>query len=211
MALSDYITPTGLKKERGWTDKLIKKFLGAPDETRTNPHYSCAAPMKLYLKSRVEQAEASAEFQKEYSVARKRSETAAKSASRAVETKINQLIEVVEEMSSVDFPDLTKDELIKEACDHYNSQCFVPDHVIYKRDMNGRGFKEATPQSDENFLSRITVNYLRHMHSGYDDCLYETRGRVGKDEAAIHIKNLVLDSIAEKFPWLSQECRRQEC
>lgn len=57
------ITPTRLIEERGWTKGLIKDLLGEPDATARNPHYSTAAPMRLYLISRVEKAEESAEFQ----------------------------------------------------------------------------------------------------------------------------------------------------
>lgn len=44
--------------ERGWTKWLIREHLGEPDAEAPNPHYRWAgAPMRLYLLSRVEQAE----------------------------------------------------------------------------------------------------------------------------------------------------------
>jgi hypothetical protein len=44
-------------KQRGWTAALIKKFLDPPDATRPNPHYKSAAPMRLYMATRVEAVE----------------------------------------------------------------------------------------------------------------------------------------------------------
>lgn len=49
----EYLSTLKLK-ERGWTDGMIRRFLGEPDATRPNPHYKCAAPMKLYELKRVE-------------------------------------------------------------------------------------------------------------------------------------------------------------
>ena len=53
---------TASLRERGWTDAMIREYLGEPDATRPNPRYSSAAPMKLYLAERAEAAEASAEW-----------------------------------------------------------------------------------------------------------------------------------------------------
>lgn len=52
--MSDYITKSTLKSDYNLTDALIKK-LGEPDKTAPNPHYRKAAPMQLYLRTRVEQ------------------------------------------------------------------------------------------------------------------------------------------------------------
>ena len=55
------LTKTTLR-ERGWTGALLRRFLPEPDEEKVNPHYKCAAPMQLYLVTRVEAAEGTAEF-----------------------------------------------------------------------------------------------------------------------------------------------------
>lgn len=52
-----YLTMAGLR-ERGWTDAMVRDYLGEPDATRPNPRYRSAAPMKLYLAQRAEAAEA---------------------------------------------------------------------------------------------------------------------------------------------------------
>jgi hypothetical protein len=58
----EYVTPAEMKLN-GWTDKAIEKFLGKPDKVAPNPRYRSAANMRLYKVDRVEQAEASPEFQ----------------------------------------------------------------------------------------------------------------------------------------------------
>ena len=60
----EYITPTGLRGKRGWTDTMIKILLGTPDKTAQNPHYRRAPEMKLYLLDRVIEAEESDDFVK---------------------------------------------------------------------------------------------------------------------------------------------------
>ena len=56
-----YLTMAGLR-ERGWTDAMIREYLGESDATRPNPRYWSAAPMKLYLAERAEAAEAAPEW-----------------------------------------------------------------------------------------------------------------------------------------------------
>ena len=52
-----YLTMAGLR-ERGWTDAMVREYLGEPDATRPNPRFRTAAPMKLYLAQRAEVCEA---------------------------------------------------------------------------------------------------------------------------------------------------------
>ena len=52
------LTATQLKA-RGWTDALIRDLLGAPDQTRVNPHYRSGPPMRLYEVGRIEKVEGS--------------------------------------------------------------------------------------------------------------------------------------------------------
>ncbi|HPE62478.1 MAG TPA: hypothetical protein PLQ49_00045 [Methanothrix sp.] len=67
----------------------------------------------------------------------------------------------------------------------------------------------ATEDSDPNFLDRITVNYLRHQLSNYGDYLAQLLGPTGKDEAYKTLRDKILLAIAERFPELATECRRQ--
>jgi len=47
---------------RGWTQGLIEKLLGKPDQLMTNPHYRSGPKMRLYARARVLKAEASPDF-----------------------------------------------------------------------------------------------------------------------------------------------------
>lgn len=50
-------------KERGWTERLVRLYLEAPDRTAPNPRRKSGAPKRLYLKTRVvEIEESSVEF-----------------------------------------------------------------------------------------------------------------------------------------------------
>lgn len=61
---AEYISVSGIcGKRKGWTKGRITKFLGEPDKLVRNPHYSTAAPMRLYDLDRVEAAEATTKFQ----------------------------------------------------------------------------------------------------------------------------------------------------
>src|SRR5262249_27246067 len=62
--------------ERGWSKGLIKKLLGDPDKLVPNPHYRSGPKMKLYEKTRIEEAEQSTVFLKFKTDAPRRRESA---------------------------------------------------------------------------------------------------------------------------------------
>jgi len=187
------ITKSGLK-ERGWTEKLIFDFLGEPDLHRPNPHSRNAPDMCLYHLSRVEEAESSPQF--EFAKEKARSRQAA--ARSGVETKVRKMMESISDVS-FDVPAMSKERLIRKACDSFNEWNFERECV-----------EQATPSSDPEFLQRICVNKLRHEMSDYDHEVDGVAGRVGVTEAYVEIRKRVLDEIARKHPWLAQECERQK-
>lgn len=183
-------------KERGWTDTLIRRYLGEPDALKRNPHYRSAAPVQLYILSRVEGAEATPEFQNASEKSRRRRE----GAKRAADTKRVNLLGSLE-AAEVEVPEMPRDRLVRAACDHYN------DH----QSARGRwDFDSATPDSTPTFIERITVNYLRHSLTDYEHLLGDLFGCVGREEGYILIKGRILDAIAAKHPWLAGECARQK-
>jgi hypothetical protein len=70
-------------KGRGWTAKLIDRFLPAPDALMANYHHRSGPKIKLFRVERVEGVEASPEFVAALESSRGRKAAAA----RAVETK----------------------------------------------------------------------------------------------------------------------------
>lgn len=182
-------------KARGWTDGLIRMLLGEPDRLKRNPVFSSKAPMKLYSPQRVLLLEQSTEFQDVMKGAAKRQEAAR----RAVDTK---RAKVRSDLSRVTIrvPRLRRDRLTARACWHYN--CRASERGDFAADAN--------PRCDQDFLDRITVNYLRHCLTDYERELARFVGRIGRVEAYREIKCKVLDAIAGEYPWLATECERQK-
>jgi hypothetical protein len=178
-------------KLRGWTDSLIKRFLPKADKLATNPHYKSGPPMRLYYVARVEAIEASPEFiaQKEQLSPRR------EAAARAVATKRAKMDAYLEEIE-ITVPELGRDSLIDQACKHYNAKNWDRDNC-------------ASSSSDPEFLDRICVNYLRHVLTEYEARLNEISGQVGAAEAYCDIKEEALWAIADAYPFLAAECRRQ--
>jgi len=81
-AASRCISAFGLK-ERGWTESMIRDLLGNPDRYVDNPHYSSAAPMRLWRLQRAEALEATPEFAQR----RERASRQCAAASKAAETR----------------------------------------------------------------------------------------------------------------------------
>jgi hypothetical protein len=82
-----YLAISGLR-ERGWTDAMVREYLGEPDTTRPNPRYWGAAPMKLYLAERAEAAETSPGWAARKALAaRRRAAGAATSARKRAEAE----------------------------------------------------------------------------------------------------------------------------
>lgn len=195
MKTSDKLYTKTQLKERGWTEGLVAKLLPEPDQIKPNPHHRSGPPMRLYRTDRVAEAEACEAFQEATAALANRRRAAMKGVSTKRE-KLKANLESVE----IKVPRLDERRLIKRACDHYNAR------------QIDRGNMDlcASESSDRLFLERITVNYLRHELTPYEDELTNIAGQVGADDARMDIKEKVLDAIAEEYPWLAKECWRQE-
>lgn len=195
---SEFYITTELK-ERGWTDFLIRKLLGAPDASRPNPRFASAAPMRLYLRERVVAAEQSEQWAAlAASVDRRRA-----GSQRAAETKTARLLAYVDGMD-IQVPVLPMPDVLQSACNNYDD---LQEEKAFRRGFYD--WKGATPDSDAVFLERITVNYLRHEFSHYDAELKRIFGRVEVNEAYVHLNNKVYAAIAAAYPDLASECERQ--
>ena len=89
--------------------------------------------------------------------------------------------------------------MVERACRHYN------DRAADRGDFDAF----ADEGCDQDFLDRITVNYLRHCLTEYERELSRFIGRIGRAEAYEEIKRSVLDAIAKEYPWLADEWERQ--
>jgi hypothetical protein len=200
MADKEFITKAGLK-ERGWTDAAISRFVPEYDEISPNPQFNKTASIKLYCLTRIKEVERSNEFKefKEFTLASdKRNDAVPK----AAEVQKQNLLAEIKGWEIV----VTSEPLDKVRCDAINA---YNGHqgLIYEYEFSEIRF--ATEDSDQNFLDRITVNYLRHQLSDYGRCPIQLLGPTGKDEADKALRDKILLAIAERFPQLATECRRQ--
>ena len=199
----EYISKSGLK-HRGWTEFAINKFLGEPDKTVKNPHYSSSSPMQLFDKKKCLKKEKLKTFiawkEKKDKLSKKRSDTSLKTAEiKRQETinKINSLnIKIPKKKSGKRF---NLEQLFRKSCDHYNSL------------WSNRGeLKYVTPEScTEDFLKRISVNFLRHEFSDYDLSFAYLKHNIGKDLAISLFRDRVFKLIKETYPELSEEVDNQ--
>lgn len=192
-----YISKAGLK-ERGWTDTGITKFLGPCDKTAVNPHYRKAAPMHLFLVDRVVAAEQTDAY-RQFTEKNKNRVTGAK---KAVKTKKERLLEELMGWQ-INVKKKKYHKVVRNAINSYNSF----HHMLNVE--RGHEYIKASKNSDPEFLRRITVNYLRHNLSSYEERLDDLFGKVGKTEAYIILNRKIYESIAKAYPDLAEECERQ--
>ena len=186
-----FITKTDLISIRKWTERLIKKYMPVPDEIRNNPHYGRASEMKLYKISRVESIEKNEHFLIDF----QKTILRRKSSAKMVETKKdNLLIEISELPISVEF--IPRNELVPLVIDDYNDRNYYKDYLTL-RDL------------DQSTLERLTVNYIRHQLTSYDQCLGLIFSKVGKKEGYRLLIERIYNCISESYPELTRECTLQ--
>ena len=163
---------------------LIDTFFPKCSVERENPYYKCGSPMQLYDVNEVRAIESTESFKAQYAKVYKRKIVARESANKKREELAMYANEV-----QINIPDYQKDKLIKKACDHYNS-------------WNDNCYYWATPSSNETFLKRICINYLRHQCTCYDKELEKFYKKVGVHEAHNVLQNRINEAIKQKYEWL---------
>lgn len=213
----------------GWTKAMIKSLLPEPTE-KSNPHYKCAAPMKLWEKEKVLEVMKTEDFKRALEKANKRK----KAAKTAIATKERRLKEkMLEKANNFDITIIPEDELIENVLndnrnriennlynhmnycerklDNYRSDWFESFDEINeeyeKACLEYESFVFHTP--NEETLNRWVVNYIRHNLISYDSTLLDNKGKIGKDEAYLTFKKAVLDKISITYPKYATECQRQ--
>ncbi|MCC3298923.1 hypothetical protein [Arthrobacter caoxuetaonis] len=187
-----FLIAADLKKDRGWTDTQIKAFLPEPDRTARNPFSRKAAPMKLYALERVESVEETEEFRRAREASRNRQVAARE---RALEKK-KEAVALAHSLELRIVPE-PWDEVQAKALEHYNARL-------------RRNQSPAGPRTSQARRDRMTVNYLRHRQTSYEEELKGFKGVVGVGEAYLVVRNRILDLIAQTYPALQAECDRQK-
>ena len=211
----------------GFTKSMITKLLPPPKEV-PNPHYRCAAPMKLWNENDVKKAMESDAFNELIKKAAKRKEAAKK----ATQTKTNNLkwkmATIGQSLTIAIIPD---DELINRTLaakrdwitsqlefqldgyywnlnNRYNTLEYLDEMELIESQLsdikeNGLGMP------NEETLYRWIVNYIRHNLVNYDNNLKLLNGQTGKQYGYESFKDIVLRKIAAAYPKYNNECQRQ--
>ena len=179
------ITQSKIIGEYGWTKSLINRFLPDPILKR-NPHYSKAAPMRLWEEDTVKKIMETEEFQKAMKKACKRKE----SANKAVDTKRRNMHHSIEEfIEAISIKILPDDELRSRTLQA--KQIWYQKHPHYDEDYDEDVIANVN-EADEDTLVRWVVNYVRHNLVDYDGFLYRIDGKVGAADAYPEFKIEVL-------------------
>lgn len=180
----EYITKSELLTK--WTNSIIEKHFPQCSMEKPNPYNRKGSTIKLYDAREVERIEKTQSFKDDMEKAMKRRIASLERADK----KRNELITKANAIK-INIPNYEKNKLIKDACNHYN------DHNGYAN------YNIATPSSDETFLKRITINYLRHQCTSYDKELDNFFNNVGVQEAHDILKERINKAIKEKYEWLA--------
>lgn len=198
-AVNDDCAGTRTLTGRGWTEAAIRRFLGEPDRLAPNPVYRSAAPARLYSMARVTAAEATPEWQEWRRLADRRS-TRGKAVADAKRAQL------LAEVAALDIrvPVMDLDILAARAVKHRNMR------NADRAEDRGWDADPADPGAvDEGTLRRWQVNFLRHACTTYDADLDSLYARTGRVQAAEAIRDRVYTVIAEAYPALAAEARRQ--
>jgi hypothetical protein len=169
---------------------MVRDLLGEEDQRRRNPWYGSAAPVRLWSWKRVLAAEATGDFAaRREAVARR--QRAARDAARVRAQRLREWAETV----VITVGRMPVGVAMARATESYNRWHQTED--------------PAGPWSDDAFLARITVNFLRHESTPYDDEMAACRGLPGVRRAQSIVRARVLAAIGEAYPALAKECERQ--
>lgn len=171
------ITKTELTER--WSAALIKKFTPIIVKERKNIYGGIT---KYYSLKEIKLIEKSEAFKNEYEKTLKR-KSVAKERSIKVEKKLREAkqTQFVDNLI-IDLP--SKERLIDEVICHHN--------------LHNRHGYVADRGCDENFLLRITQNYVRHMCSNYDYILICFGNGKYKNDAYEFLKEHINDRV-ERF------------
>lgn len=92
------------------------------------------------------------------------------------------------------------DRLIEHVVKRYNQrhkkQCNLSKNMV-------------NPDTHNDFVERIAVNYIRHNFFEYDERLKRLGDKTGYEDAFILLNERIYDEISKKYPQLNRECHRQ--
>jgi hypothetical protein len=183
-------------RRRGWTQHLVRRFAGLPDDLQINPHYPGGAPMKLYRAGRVAAIESTEEFK----VAKQEAERRQAAAKKAIETKRNATAAwAAKDLPDPVLPPAPRVELVQAAVAWFNG---------VETWRTGAGRWASTTDCEES-LNSIVISFILAQLAEYRERV--TRGmEMSPAEAEPIVRAKVLTAIAAAYPWLAMGCERQK-
>jgi hypothetical protein len=191
----EFLTASKLK-ERGWTDALIRKFLGMPDNYAANFVYPGGAPVRLYRLDRISTIEGSEEFRQAQEQSAKRRTASGK----ALDTKRAAALKWIDSLDGPKLPPAPRAEITRLAIDWFNE-------VHAWRGDGGRWF---TGNESEKQLAAVVVDYVLHQLTDYETKLRRAVGKLPHADDLAVIRAKILAAIGAVFPWLASECARRK-
>jgi hypothetical protein len=191
----EFLTASKLK-ERGWTDALIRKLLGMPDDYAANFVYPGGAPVRLYRLDRVVEIEASIEFREAKEKSTKRQAASVK----AMDTKRETALKWLAALDGPKLPPAPRAEITRLAVNWFNEA-----HA-----WRGDCQRWFTGNESENYLAAIVVDYVIHQLHDYETKLQRAIGKVPHADDLAIIRAKILDAIGAAFPWLASECEARK-
>lgn len=183
--------------ERGWSLNLIERFLGEPDDIKPLGKY---CEEHRYWLPRIEVFENRSE---EFKTAQEKYHQKRDAGKRLARRRADKQIEAAR-MMPIRIREMPFEDVLVEAIWHFNSR-----NRGRRYDDEDYYYPLASKNSEEFFLQRIAVNYIRHHLTSYDSSLFAQKGKVGGSEAVPIIRRRVFEEIALAYPNLSDECDRQ--
>lgn len=187
-------TRTALRN-RGWSKRLIDLLLGEPDQITRNMRYGeASALIRLYIADCVREAEGHPDFIA-YQASRSRRAAATRAAAKRRSIATLRTIEMV------------PIEVLRLPIEHV-MQASAERWARRQRDRSNPGCDaENAPLVVRQCWA---VDYVRRELTDYDEHLVErVAQRIGAAKAARRLRGRILDAIAEAYPDLAAEARRQ--
>lgn len=210
---SQYIYKTTLIKERHWKESDIARLYPEASLYVRNKYYSSGPKAELYRLSLVEKLEKvdkdlSARLQKyqseEWGAKKESRSIAAKKADKTrksnLEKKVDDICDEIRELDIEIYDYDNLDALIEDACRHYNELQFER----RKCDTFAAIYPFEKVKTNE-FYQRITMNYLRHCCTDYENLLeyyFEMVTKEYQDEICSELRYVVNRKIREMHPWI---------
>jgi len=213
------ISLSGLKA-RGWSQRLVDTVLGEPHALADNPHYKCAAPMRLYYRAHVETLEqlpdvhAAIERSLNQSASKKRSNIARRETEEIEQrqraeawAKAEAERETKRAQDEAElFKNIWETPVTVTAMDRWElEEKAVRHHAAWYR--NGRATQvNSLPRQA---LDALVLEYIElHLLVWQQNKTVELSRKRAKDWYRT-IGTRISDAVAAAYPHLAETCRRQ--